>query len=252
VLTAALDTNTLGPSVRRDFLLSLAIDGLYRPLWSERTLEELEYCERHKLTARGETDEEASQRARILITRMREAVDDAVVSESRTRAAAPAGLPDPDDEHVLAGAFAAGAEVIVTENHRDFPPDPLPPGIVTIGPADSARDTVSVDPSRALAATLARAKRRSDTPLEEILRKLETTYLGGHILRDQLGVTEDVFWACVRDKVVPPRAATAQPGAGIPAALVHQLLAHEAPESDVAGMTRADALRRLNELWSGE
>lgn len=173
---AALDTNTLWPSVRRDFLLSLAIDGLYRPVWSERTLEELEYCEFHKLTARGETGEEAAQRARFLITRMRDAFGDAVVSESRTRAVALAGLPDPDDEHVLAAAFAAGAEVIVTENQRDFPPDRLPSGIVTIGPADFARDTVSVDPSRALAATLAMAQRRSDTPLEDILGQLEATY----------------------------------------------------------------------------
>jgi hypothetical protein len=76
--------------------------------------------------------------------------------------------------------------------------------------------------------------------------------LWGHILRDQLDVTEDVFWACVRDEVVPARAATTQPGSGIPAALVHQLLTHGVPESEVAGMTRADALRRLNELWSGE
>lgn len=189
MFTAALDTNTLWPSVRRDFLLSLAIDGLYRPVWSERTLEELEYCEFHKLTARGETDEEAAQRARFLITRMREAFDDAVVSESRTRAVAPAGLPDPDDEHVLAAAFAAGAEVIVTENHRDFPPDRLPPGIATIGPADFARDTVSVDPARALTATIAMAKRRSDTSLEEILGKLETTYFmteACDLLRDAL------------------------------------------------------------------
>jgi hypothetical protein len=120
---------------------------------------------------------------------MRDAFDDAVVSESRTRGVAPAGLPDPDDEHVLAAAFAAGAEVIVTDNRRDFPPDRLPPGIVTIGPADFARDTVSVDPSRALAATLAMSTRRSDTPLEEILAQLETTYLMTEacaLLRDAL------------------------------------------------------------------
>ena len=76
--------------------------------------------------------------------------------------------------------------------------------------------------------------------------------LWGHILRDQLDVTEDVFWACVRDKVVPARATATQAGAGIPAALVHQLLRHGVPETEVAKMTRADALRRLNELWSGE
>ena len=85
MFTAALDTNTLWPSVRRDFLLSLAIDGLYRPVWSERTLEELEYCEFHKLTARGETGEEAAQRARFLITGMREAFDDAVNCANRSK-----------------------------------------------------------------------------------------------------------------------------------------------------------------------
>jgi len=74
----------------------------------------------------------------------------------------------------------------------------------------------------------------------------------GHILRDQLDVTEDVFWACVRDKVVPTRAFTARPGTGIPAALVHQLLTHGVPESEVAAMTRAQALERLNELWARE
>ena len=37
-------------------------------------------------------------------------------------------LPDPDDRHVLAAAIKARAQVIVTNNLKDFPPTALEPG----------------------------------------------------------------------------------------------------------------------------
>ena len=74
-----------------------------------------------------------------------------------------------------------------------------------------------------------------------------------HILNEQLHVTEDVFWSCVRDRKPPGRE---QPTGfdlerSLPASLVHQLL-HELhlPEAEVASMTRDQAIARMQKHWS--
>jgi predicted nucleic acid-binding protein len=154
VFTALLDTSVLWPSLQRNFLLSLAIEGMYRPVWSAAILEELEYHETAKLIKRGEATDEAARRALRLVTQMRAAFDDAEV-QGWEGLEGTYGLPDPDDEHVVAAAVVAGAGAIITHNLRHFPIAKLPVGIRALAPAEFTASTVSLDPIRARAAVSA-------------------------------------------------------------------------------------------------
>ncbi|MFI5844383.1 PIN domain-containing protein [Catenuloplanes sp. NPDC051500] len=121
MFTALLDTCVLWPSKQRDFLLSLAVEGMYRPTWSSVVLEELEYHEAVKLHARqGLTEADAGRRAATLIERMRAAFSDAGITGFESLEGT-VGLPDPDDEHVVAAAVIAGAGAIVTRSGRSGP-----------------------------------------------------------------------------------------------------------------------------------
>lgn len=71
-----------------------------------------------------------------------------------------------------------------------------------------------------------------------------------HILRDQLDVTEEQFWDCVKSKILPPRSVPPPPRQGIPADL-YRLLTVQAglPESDVRAMTKAEAVAAATAYW---
>ncbi|MFF7257057.1 cytotoxic translational repressor of toxin-antitoxin stability system [Streptomyces microflavus] len=73
----------------------------------------------------------------------------------------------------------------------------------------------------------------------------------GHILRDQLDVSEDEFWDCVLDGRLPNRGAAAAPMEALPADLVY-LLIHRVglAEETVAGLTKEDAVARLHQYWT--
>ncbi|MEO3927354.1 PIN domain-containing protein [Micromonosporaceae bacterium B7E4] len=158
VFTALLDTCVLWPSLQRDFLLSLAIEGLYRPAWSSVILAELEWHETAKLIKRGEDEVAARHRAETLIRQMRSAFEDAEIRGWEGLDGA-YGLPDPDDEHVVAAAVVAGAGAVVTHNVKDFPHERIPAGIQVLQPAEFAANTVSVDPVQARTAVEAIASR---------------------------------------------------------------------------------------------
>lgn len=152
--TAVLDTNVLWPSLQRDFLLSMVAFGMYRPLWSDAILEELEHHEALKLTRRGTDPDAAATSAARLVGVVRTAFDDALVTGWEPLDGT-FGLPDRDDEHVLAAAVAGGASMIVTDNLRHFPARLIPAGIEALTAKEFAATTVESDP--AVAATALRA-----------------------------------------------------------------------------------------------
>jgi PIN domain len=178
VFTALLDTCVLWPSTQRDFLLSLAAEGMYRPIWSARILAELEYAEAQKWVEGGHADE-GRRRAEHLVFEMRRAFNDAeVVGWEGLEGSY--GLPDRDDEHVVAASVVGGAGAIVTLNFRDFPPDRLPFGIDVLSPAQFALNTVALNPGAALRAVEKIAGRSGQSgPLwsdDDVLDILERRY----------------------------------------------------------------------------
>ena len=179
MFTATLDTSVLWPSLQRDFLLSLAIEGTYRPTWSSAILDELQFHEEAKLVKRGMPVAEAARRAATLIAAMRREFADAEVDGWQPLEGT-FGLPDPDDEHVLAAAVIAGAGAIVTENLKDVPADRIPPGIQVLSAREFAKNTVALNPRLALAAVHEIASRSgrygATLAVGEILETLRDRY----------------------------------------------------------------------------
>nr|WP_238355877.1 PIN domain-containing protein [Kribbella sandramycini] len=129
--------------------MSLAVENLYRPLWSSAILDELRYHEIEKLVVdRGYLQLDAERQAARLIEQMRTSFDDAEVPNWQPYEGT-FGLPDPDDEHVVAAAVAGHAGAIVTANLKDFPPKQMPPGIEVV-PRTSSPRTRSPSPPKAL------------------------------------------------------------------------------------------------------
>lgn len=184
-----LDTCVLWPSKQRDLLLSLCAERLYRPLWSSVILEELQYHESRKLQEHGVAEDAADARAHRLVEVMAAAFDDALVT-GWERLEGIFGLPDPNDEHVVAAAVTAGADVIVTANLKDMPPDLIPEHIDIQSPQRFLANTVTVDPQRAGAAVQSMLSRYSKPKIT--LEGLLTIFEQRYQLNDAVAVLRQV------------------------------------------------------------
>jgi hypothetical protein len=104
----------LYPNLVREVVLRLAGAGLFRPAWSPRVLAEW------RIAAARDGGHAAELTADATAARMTTSFPGASVTPDPAVEQA-LDLPDPADVHVLAGAIAAGAGVLLTFNLRDFP-----------------------------------------------------------------------------------------------------------------------------------
>jgi predicted nucleic acid-binding protein len=116
--TAFLDASVLYPAPLRDLLLELAVADLYRAKWSDAVHEEWITA---VLRRRQDLTRERLERTRDL---MNTHVRDALVTDFEQLIDI-LDLPDPGDRHVLAAAIKGRADLIVTNNLKDFPADRL-------------------------------------------------------------------------------------------------------------------------------
>lgn len=112
--TAFLDANVLYPAQLRNFLMYLAVPGIFRARWSEHVHQE--WIE-NLLSERPDLSRAKLERTRSLMDLH---APDALVTGFEELIPA-LTLPDPNDRHVLAAAIRGGANVIVTSNLKDFP-----------------------------------------------------------------------------------------------------------------------------------
>lgn len=165
--SALLDACVLVPVTQADTLLRLAEAGLFRPLWSACILEEMTTAIE---MIHPELDEGATRRAQ----QMDKAFPDASVHGWEPLEIG-ITLPDPDDVHVVAAAVRGRADVIVTNNVKDFPSSALAPlGLEAQNADEFLLNQLSLEPQRTMEAltSQARAAKRPPLTVEELMERL--------------------------------------------------------------------------------
>lgn len=143
--SAFLDACVLVPIALADTLLRLAEADLYRPLWSERVLNEMVDAIEAVHPGLG------AGAARARANAMEAAFEDACVTGWQPLESGIV-LPDPDDRHVVAAALRGRADMIVTANLRDFPEESLADmGLEAQHPDDFLLNQLDLEPDRTIA-----------------------------------------------------------------------------------------------------
>ena len=178
VYRAVLDTCALVPSLQRDFLLQLATEEAYAPLWGSGILFELDYVLAGLHDKRGISD--SASRRQHLFDRMKQAFPGSEVQAPKDREYS-YGLNDPDDGHVAHAAIIGKADAIVTDDGRaGFSAARVlaEADIEIVHPHQFAANTVSAHPHAGVRALREMSNRRTNPPQtpEQILDLLVTRH----------------------------------------------------------------------------
>lgn len=157
--TCVLDTNVIYPIDIRDLLFWFASYDLFTPKWSKHIFSEWENVMKRK----DIPDDEINKR----ISNAQRAFPDALV-ENYEPLVDSLTLPDEKDRHVLAAAIKTNANVIVTNNIKDFPNEYLSSFGLTAKTADDfLTDTIDLNNELALEAFRALVLNRTNPNLDE-------------------------------------------------------------------------------------
>jgi hypothetical protein len=156
---ALLDTNVIYPIISRDLLFWFAYYDLYTPKWSKNIFDEW----KEVMIRKGVSVEEAIKR----VEKANLAFPDACV-QNYDGLIKNLELPDENDRHVLAAAIKTNANIIVTNNIKDFPEAYLETfGLKAKTLDDFFTDIIDLNQEKAIAAFKEMVMNKKKPPLDE-------------------------------------------------------------------------------------
>lgn len=157
--TCVLDTNVIYPIDIRDLLFWFASYDLFTPKWSKHIFDEWKNVMKRKKNPTEEINKRISKAQRAFPDALVENYESLVDSLM---------LPDKNDRHVLAAAIKTNANVIVTNNIKDFPSDYLSSfGLSAKTADDFLTDTIDLNNELAVEAFRALVLNRTNPKLDE-------------------------------------------------------------------------------------
>ncbi|SHL68429.1 PIN domain-containing protein [Roseovarius marisflavi] len=160
-----LDANVMYPFRTRDVLFTFAQQGLFRARFTEQIIDE---WTRSLIRNKPDLAESVKEQAAAV----RDVFQECFVTGYEPLIEGFV-LPDPDDRHVLAAAIKCSAQIIVTENLKDFPSEILDEhDIEALGADDVLANTFDlfpIDGARALRTVRKRYGNPPFTPSEFLL-----------------------------------------------------------------------------------